>query len=132
MRHTGTDLHAEIGDPVYAVADGEVRYTQAGSEIGGYVVLEHGDLWTSTYTHVVPKITKDKVISRGEIVAIIANIERAHLHFQVQLGKYENLVGPLRGRLPESECSVKDSLYPQPEPAFPDQFVDPKCLGWEK
>lgn len=135
LRHTGVDLHAEIGDPVYAVHDGQVKYAKTDAKWGGYVVLEHNGQWVSSYIHVLPTVSVDDQVNRGDQIATIspgnANFG-PHLHFQMLNGAYDDYAGMTRrGRLPEESCAVVGSPYPQPEPAFPDKFMDPKCLDWE-
>ncbi|MBI4136013.1 MAG: M23 family metallopeptidase [Candidatus Vogelbacteria bacterium] len=135
LRHTGIDLHATVSDKVYAVYDGTVRYAKTDPTWGGYVVLEHDGVWTSGYIHVWPTIQVGDQVTRGDQIATIAsgNVNYSpHLHFQVLDGAYDDPVGMTRrGRLPDESCAVAGSPYPQPEPDFPDKFVDPKCLDWE-
>lgn len=142
LRHTGIDLHALPEDPVYAVSDGEVMYALPSDKWGGYVVLEHGGEWTSTYTHVIPMVSEftegiRTEVTRGEQIATIAfgNTNfKPHLHFQVRLATFTSgkLVTRI-GRLPEKSCQVKNSPFqPENDPAFPEKFLDPKCLDWER
>lgn len=134
LRHTGVDYAAEPDDRVYAVYDGIVKYAATDSGWGGYVVLEHGGQWTSSYTHVLPTVSVGNSVERGGQIATISygNVNfDPHLHFQVLDDPYDPLMGR-RGRLPDGQsCTVAESPYPQPEPAFPLDFVDPKCLDWE-
>jgi lipoprotein NlpD len=50
--HKGVDIDGKSGDPVYAVADGNVVY--AGSGIVGYgrlLIVKHNDIYLSAYGH---------------------------------------------------------------------------------
>jgi hypothetical protein len=137
LRHTGVDLHASAEDDVYAIWDGIVRYKAVNAEVGGYVVLEHAGGWTSTYTHVVPSnsIAIDQPVERGKKIGEVARITAPHLHLQVRKTPYptdnwRQEVIVRRGRLPDGRsCLHTDGIT---DPAFPEQFIDPKCLDWEK
>ncbi len=50
-RHKGTDIFAEKGAPVVAVADGVVSTIGVGSLAGNYIVVQHDDGWASYYIH---------------------------------------------------------------------------------
>jgi len=133
LRHTGVDFQASPGDSVYAISDGKVVYASLSDKWGGYVVLEHGEKWTSACIHVLPTVIVGDTVTRGDPIATIAygntNFD-PHLHFQMLSGSYDPGLAR-RGRLPDKSCVVAGSPYPQPEPAFPDKFIDPKCLDWE-
>jgi murein DD-endopeptidase MepM/ murein hydrolase activator NlpD len=50
--HKGIDIAADVGEPVYAVADGDVIY--AGDGLRGYgnvVIIQHGQRLSSLYAH---------------------------------------------------------------------------------
>jgi len=135
LRHTGVDWPAAVGDPVYAVYDGVVRYAETHPTDGGFVVLEHDGQWTSIYTHVIPSVTEftygqPTTSRRGEQIGAIARhtLPNPHLHFQVRVLPFEEPWARL-GRLPEEECfAVRTEIM---EREFPEKFVDPKCLDWE-
>ncbi len=50
-RHKGTDIFAEKGTPVVAVADGVVITVGVGNLAGNYIVVRHDDGWSSYYIH---------------------------------------------------------------------------------
>ncbi|MBI2099999.1 MAG: M23 family metallopeptidase [Candidatus Vogelbacteria bacterium] len=133
--HTGVDLHADATDPVYAIADGYVRYADLSPKWGGYVILEHttDKTFTTAYEHVIPIIPNNgQFVTRGQQIATIsygnANFD-PHLHFGVRMAPYHS-TWSFRGRLPEVSCWT-DTYSASQEPAFPELFIDPKTLAWE-
>ena len=50
-RHGGNDLMAPKMAQVYAFADGVVETVATSRRGGRYIVIEHGDGWSSTYIH---------------------------------------------------------------------------------
>ncbi len=50
-RHKGTDIFANKGTPVVAVADGVVTTVGVGNLAGNYIVVQHTDGWSSYYIH---------------------------------------------------------------------------------
>ena len=99
--HTGVDLAARIGTPIYATADGVV--TESGRNAksrGGYgvvCVIKHGYGYQTLYAHM--KDTKVKVgqkVKRGELIGWVGNTglsSGSHLHYEVLLnGKHVNPV----------------------------------------
>src|SRR5207302_1529848 len=53
LLHNGTDFSATDGQVVFAVGDCAVKYAEANDEAGGFIVLEHPEGYTITYTHVL-------------------------------------------------------------------------------
>jgi len=91
--HRGLDFSANRGTPVYATADGIVKYVQA-SNIGSFgrlVVISHNYGFETLFAHL--KKTKVKVgdaVFKGDIIALSGNSGRstgAHLHYEVKQGK---------------------------------------------
>ncbi|MCL1599077.1 MAG: M23 family metallopeptidase [Actinomycetia bacterium] len=50
-RHKGTDIVADRGTPILAVADGVVTEMDYRSTSGYYLRIEHADGWQTTYLH---------------------------------------------------------------------------------
>ena len=67
--HRGVDLKASSGQPVFAPADGQVRFVDqiAGR---GVVVIAHGGLRT-TYEPVVTRLTVGEIVSRGDQIGVL-------------------------------------------------------------
>jgi hypothetical protein len=68
--HRGVDLAGAVGQPVLAVAAGEVSFT--GQVAGrGIVVVDHGRLRT-TYEPVRPLVRPGEAVAAGEVVGTLA------------------------------------------------------------
>lgn len=92
--HTGADLLAPIGTPIYAVAPGVVRVVAQPGELRGYgrvVVLDHGQGRGFTlYAHLsAAHVTKGQPVAEGQQIALSgASGDRSefefapHLHFE--------------------------------------------------
>lgn len=99
--HTGVDLTARKGTPVYATADGSVTTAgRGGKELGGYgvcVVINHGYGFQTLYAHLNDVAVKPgKKVKRGELVGHVGSTglsSGSHLHYEViQNGKKVNPV----------------------------------------
>lgn len=94
--HTGVDIGASYGSPVYAAADGTVII--ASNSYGGYgvaVVIDHGSGISTLYGHNDHvKVSVGQKVSRGQVIAASGNSGVStgpHLHFEVRInGAYVN------------------------------------------
>ena len=89
--HRGMDIAAEVGEPVYSIAPGEVIY--AGDGLRGYgnaVIVRHDRGRTSLYAHnSALKVTKGDAVSQGTLVALLGNTGHStgpHVHFEIRDG----------------------------------------------
>lgn len=87
--HTGVDLSATTGTPVFATGSG--RVTHAGPSAGGYgimVELDHGFGYKSLYAHLSKTaLKKGQKVRRGQEVGQVGNTGRSvapHLHYEVR------------------------------------------------
>jgi len=92
--HSGVDLAAPEGTPVYAVRDGTLWYWSTG-DIGGYsVYLKADDGNTYYYTHLTayPSYLENTqhVVHQGDEIEWVNHTGNAngfdHLHFELRLG----------------------------------------------
>ena len=86
--HTGVDLAASTGDPIYAAGDGTVVYS--GWSDGGYgnvVVIAHGSTF-SLYGHMSRTgVRCGQQVSAGQVIGAVGNTGNStgpHLHFEVR------------------------------------------------
>ncbi|QQL44902.1 M23 family metallopeptidase [Sulfuriroseicoccus oceanibius] len=100
-RHAGDDLNgigqenSDLGDPVYAAANGGVLFAaEVGGGWGGVVVLQHrmaDGTWVQTvYAHLESIfVLEGSTVARGENIGSVGNADGAylaHLHFEVRRG----------------------------------------------
>jgi murein DD-endopeptidase MepM/ murein hydrolase activator NlpD len=85
--HTGVDITAPKGTPVYATADGQVTYKQAQSGYGTSVIINHGYSYETLYAHLSKKMVKSgQKVKRGELIGYVGNTGLSvgsHLHYEV-------------------------------------------------
>jgi murein DD-endopeptidase MepM/ murein hydrolase activator NlpD len=88
--HTGIDITAPKGTPIYATADGVVSSDEGGSGYGITVVINHGYSYQTLYAHMSKKIVKPgQKIKRGQLIGYVGNTGLsmgAHLHYEVIKG----------------------------------------------
>lgn len=106
--HKGNDLIAERGTPIVAVADGRITRITKGTRAGFYMVVDHGDGYTSWYMHLnndtegtddgrggaatafAPELTVGSPVAAGQVIAFLGDSGNAeetvpHLHFELRL-----------------------------------------------
>jgi len=88
----GIDIAGNVGDPIYAVADGRVVYV--GGELRGYgnmVIVKHDDVFLTAYAHNNTMLVKENdVVRQGQQIATMGNsgASRVMLHFEIrEMGK---------------------------------------------
>jgi murein DD-endopeptidase MepM/ murein hydrolase activator NlpD len=102
--HKGIDFHANIGDPVLAVADGVVSFAGERSGYGNVVEIDHGNGYITRYAHNSRLLVRiGELVHRGDEVARAGSSGRstgAHVHFEVWMNG--RVVNPSRflGQVP--------------------------------
>ncbi|MGE5559725.1 MAG: M23 family metallopeptidase [Chloroflexota bacterium] len=85
--HTGLDIDAAEGDPIFAAAAGKVKSVARNATYGLYLEIDHGDGVVTLYAHCSQVVVKPKdSVSAGQKVAEAGhtgNASGAHLHFEV-------------------------------------------------
>ena len=85
--HTGVDIAAKKGTPVYATADGIISNEKAGSGYGTTVIINHGFSYKTIYAHLSKKAVKPgEKVTRGQIIGYVGNTGLSfgsHLHYEV-------------------------------------------------
>jgi len=98
QQHQGVDFKGNIGDPVYAVADGEVIYVEQkvplthgdASGYGNYVVIQHAKDIHTVYAHMSPTLDpngKPILIGPNKVQLVVK------LHDKVKAGQLIGFVG---------------------------------------
>jgi murein DD-endopeptidase MepM/ murein hydrolase activator NlpD len=89
-KHTGIDMTAEIGVPIYATADGVVSKVQSiRTGYGKNVRLNHGYGYMTLYGHCSEILVQvGQKVKRGQIIAKVGNTGIStgpHVHYEVRV-----------------------------------------------
>jgi len=95
--HTGIDIRAPIGTPVFATADGVVEFSRSEYN-GGYgnlIKVDHSFGFKTFYAHLSKLVAKKgDFVKKGQIIAYSGNTGLSsgpHLHYEVRfLGNHMN------------------------------------------
>jgi murein DD-endopeptidase MepM/ murein hydrolase activator NlpD len=90
--HTGLDLVAPFGTPVYAADDGVVALVGSSSSgYGNYVVIAHAGGFDTLYGHLSAALVKaGQSVTQGTVVGLegsTGNSTGPHLHFELRIGQ---------------------------------------------
>ena len=93
--HAGIDIGNKIGTPIYAAADGVVRYTGRMGDLGKLIDIDHGYGYRTRYGHLSNiKIKKGQKVRRGDLIGLMGSTgysTGSHLHYEVMIkGKQVN------------------------------------------
>jgi len=87
MFHRAIDFQAKRGTPVYAAADGIVRFSRRSGEKGNTIVIDHGNGYKTVYAHLLSMSVKTgQRVKQGQRIAKSGSTGRTtgpHLHFEV-------------------------------------------------
>lgn len=88
--HTGMDMAAPSGTPIYAAESGRVIVSQWWSGYGNCIIIDHGGgIWT-LYGHIKNGgllVEKGDNVKRGQKIALVGSTGQStgpHLHFEVR------------------------------------------------
>lgn len=85
--HYGMDFAADEGDDIFAFADGHVAASGVSETAGKYLIISHGNGWTTRYFHCSEVFaTGGSRVERGQVVAAAGQTGAAtgpHLHFEL-------------------------------------------------
>jgi len=118
--HRGIDYAAPRGTPVFAAGDGRVTeagYTRAN---GNYVVLRHGEAYTTKYLHLHKrKVKKNQRVSQNQIIGTVGSTGAAtgpHLHYEFLVNGVHRNPRTIHRKLPKARSLAAAEL-----PRFMDQ-----------
>lgn len=85
--HTGCDLTAPQGTPIYAAGDGVVIWSDWYGGYGNQVEIDHGFGYVTKYAHLSAfKCKKGQKIRRGQLIGLVGSTGTSvapHLHYEV-------------------------------------------------
>lgn len=85
--HSGIDIGAAWGSPVYATADGVVDWASYRGGYGRYVRVQHGDGLATAYAHMSGiAVGQGAFVRRGQLVGYVGSSGLStgpHLHYEV-------------------------------------------------
>jgi len=88
--HPAVDIAAPYSSGVYAAAAGRVVAATWGSGFGNYVMIDHGNGYTSAYAHLSAfNVGAGRDVSKGQLIGAVGCSGRCtgpHLHFEVRNG----------------------------------------------
>lgn len=109
--HTGADLAAPSGTPIYAAGDGVIKYYKWQSGYGNKVEIQHVNGYETAYGHMsryADGLSVGSHVRQGQVIGYVGSTGQStgpHLHFEIKING--NLVDPLSVKLP------KDNVLPR-------------------
>jgi murein DD-endopeptidase MepM/ murein hydrolase activator NlpD len=86
--HSGIDLAAAAGTPVFATQSGIVQVSLSASGYGLHVVIDHGGGLSSLYGHLSSvAVPSGEYVDAGQVVGAVGssgNSTGPHLHFEIR------------------------------------------------
>ena len=88
MPHRGIDYAAKRGTPVLASGDGKVTTRRQNNASGKYIVIQHGEQYTTKYLHLSAfgrGIKPGKLVKQGQTIGYVGSTgwaTGAHLHYE--------------------------------------------------
>jgi murein DD-endopeptidase MepM/ murein hydrolase activator NlpD len=105
--HTGVDLAAPFGTPVYAGGDGVIQRASRVTGIGVSIILNHANGFQTIYAHmsrIAKGIKRGTRVRQGQIIGYVGSTGYStgnHLHYEVKINGRR--VDPLGVRLPRDK-----------------------------
>lgn len=88
-KHTGIDLAAPSGTPVFATADGVIGRADWYSSYGLYISINHGAAMETRYAHLSRlAVAAGDSVKKGDLIGYVGSTGRStgpHLHYEVRV-----------------------------------------------
>ena len=88
-KHTGIDLAAPTGTPIYATADGVIGRADWYSSYGLYISINHGASMETRYAHLSRlAVAAGDNVRKGDLIGYVGSTGRStgpHLHYEVRV-----------------------------------------------
>jgi murein DD-endopeptidase MepM/ murein hydrolase activator NlpD len=93
--HSGLDIATQLGNKIYATADGYVLITENSGVLGNLICIDHGFGLSTRYGHLASFAVKEgDRVKRGQVIGYVGSTGRStapHLHYEViYLSKPQN------------------------------------------
>lgn len=86
--HTGNDIGAPRNTPIHAARGGVVIISTYGNSYGNYVVVDHGDGYSTLYAHMNSRaVSEGQTVKQGQVLGYVGTTGSStgnHLHFEVR------------------------------------------------
>lgn len=112
--HRGIDYAAARGTPVFAAGDGRVTqsgYTRAN---GNFVVISHGDKYTTKYLHLNKRrVKKGQRVSQSQVIGTVGSTGAAtgpHLHYEFLINGVHRNPRTIHKKLPKAKTLPEAEL----------------------
>jgi murein DD-endopeptidase MepM/ murein hydrolase activator NlpD len=107
--HSGVDLAADTGDPVYAVMNGKILYVGYSDQYGKHVILESA-AQRVLFAHLSQTLVrKGSDVKCGQLIGLAGGTGKAltgpHLHLELREKKRDRAVDPLKFVVEATEAS---------------------------
>ncbi|MFN7253521.1 MAG: peptidoglycan DD-metalloendopeptidase family protein [Anaerobacillus sp.] len=110
--HSGIDLGAPFGTPIFAIEDGIVSYSGSASGYGTLIIIDHGDGVESWYGHSQALfVSTGDTVMAGQLIAEVGSegtSTGAHLHIEIRING--NTVDPLLYLVPPGQAVGGDYM----------------------
>ena len=87
--HSGIDLAAPRGTPVYATADGAIARADRSRSYGLVIYIDHGGDLETRYAHLSKLLVADgQRVKKGDLIGYVGSTGRStgpHLHYEVRV-----------------------------------------------
>ncbi len=87
--HYGTDFAANNGENVCAFADGTISSIGENDSYGKYMIIDHGDGYSTLYAHCSQLCLLSGSVAKGDVIALVGAsgaVTGPHLHFELMHG----------------------------------------------
>jgi murein DD-endopeptidase MepM/ murein hydrolase activator NlpD len=112
--HRGIDYAARTGTPVFATGDGRVITASYNNASGNYVVLQHGQAYTTKYLHLSKKhVKKGQRVTQGQIIGKVGSTGYAtgpHLHYEFLVSGVHRNPSTILNKLPKAKSIEASDL----------------------
>jgi murein DD-endopeptidase MepM/ murein hydrolase activator NlpD len=112
--HRGTDYAAPPGTPVYASGDGKVIDSGFKESNGNYVVIQHGDAYTTKYLHLKKRnVKRGERVQQGETIGTVGCTgwcTGPHLHYEFLVRGVHRNPATIVNQLPRAQTLAKAEM----------------------